>query len=369
MRIFSHDKKKNATMSFHNVGRFLGVGLLTTTLITTSAFSSPLYAAPSSKEIKEKTGDLQNEIQDLQSQLQSLTSEVESICSKTETLVADIEKTKLEMEEAQKNGAKQYEAMKLRIKYIYESGGINAIELLCSSRSMAEFLNMSEFVQSINEYDRKMLQSLIDTQNEIEEKGHTLEKQQADLNKMREQLEKKKADLESRLSTASTDLSYYKDLLEEVKKAESLVKPPANKPGTPSVTPDVEKPQDEQNKEPSHTPDKEPPKEPVQPEIPADPSNKQKLGSFKITHYCPCFFCCGAWGANTATGTVPMPGRTIAVDPSVIPLGSKVEINGHVYIAEDTGGAIRGNKIDIFVADHNTALNAGVYYADVYLVH
>lgn len=361
MKIFSHHRKKNVSISIHHVGRCMGVSLLTATIITTGLFSAPLHAAPSSGELKEKTGDLKNQIQDLQDQLQTLRSEVDQIVSQAEELVRDIDQTKLEMADAQKKGDKQYEDMKLRIKYIYESGGVNVMELLCSSKSWADFLNMSEFVQSINEYDRKMLQSLIDTQNQIQEKGEMLEKQQAKLQEMQKQLEEKRTDIESKLSSATTDLSYYTELLEEVKRAESMVKPPTAPPTPPSPTPETPAPDNKPNVAPEQ--------KPVKPEIPVNPSGKEKLGSFKVTHYCPCYFCSGSWGANTATGTVPMPGRTIAVDPSVIPLGSKVEINGHVYIAEDTGGAIRGNKIDIYVSDHTTALNAGVYYADVYLFH
>lgn len=360
MKIFSHNKRIHSTKSFYPVGRLLIVGLLTTTVVTNSLFSTSLHAAPSSGELNEKTGNLKNQIQDLESQLSSLQSEVENIVSETKSLVQDIAQTKADMADAQKKGNQQYEDMKLRIKYIYESGGINAMELLCSSKSFTDFLNMSEFVQSINEYDRKMLQSLIDTQDQIEQKGKTLEKQQEKLQKMKSELEQKKADIEEKLSTATTDLSYYTELLEDVKKAESMVNPTtppsSSHPGKPEAS------------IPDSKPTVPPEQKPVEPEKPVSPSGKVNLGSFKVTHYCPCYFCSGSWGANTATGTIPAPGRTIAVDPSVIPLGSKVEINGHIYTAEDTGGAIRGNKIDIYVSDHTTALNAGVYYADVYLL-
>ena len=54
------------------------------------------------------------------------------------------------------------------------------------------------------------------------------------------------------------------------------------------------------------------------------------------------------------------PYRTIAVDPTVIPLGSEVEINGQIYIAEDTGSAIKGNKIDLCVRSHSEAYARGV---------
>ena len=84
------------------------------------------------------------------------------------------------------------------------------------------------------------------------------------------------------------------------------------------------------------------------------------LGTFRITFYCPCQLCCGKYASGyTATGTEATEGRTIAVDPKVIPLGSKVRINGHVYVAEDTG--VRGHTIDIFVNSHEEALRLGTY--------
>lgn len=62
---------------------------------------------------------------------------------------------------------------------------------------------------------------------------------------------------------------------------------------------------------------------------------------------------------------MPKVGRTIAVDPNVIPLGSTVLINGQEYIAEDTGGAIRGNIIDMFVGTEAESEVIGVRYAEV----
>lgn len=97
------------------------------------------------------------------------------------------------------------------------------------------------------------------------------------------------------------------------------------------------------------------------------------LGEFKITHYCPCSKCCGKWADGiTATGTTAEEGRTIAVDPSVIPYGSEVIIryeNGTegIYTAEDCGGAIKGNKIDVFMDSHQAALIEGVKYGEVFV--
>lgn len=90
------------------------------------------------------------------------------------------------------------------------------------------------------------------------------------------------------------------------------------------------------------------------------------LGSFKLTAYCPCPKCCGQWADGiTYTGTTATAGRTIAVDPNIIPLGSTVYINGQAYIAEDIGGAIKENRVDVFFSTHDEALQFGVQYADV----
>lgn len=83
---------------------------------------------------------------------------------------------------------------------------------------------------------------------------------------------------------------------------------------------------------------------------------------FKITAYgADCEGCTG----HTYTGTEPQIGRTIAVDPDVIPLGSTVLINGKEYIAEDTGGAIKGNIIDMYVGTEAESEIIGVRYAEV----
>ena len=86
---------------------------------------------------------------------------------------------------------------------------------------------------------------------------------------------------------------------------------------------------------------------------------------YKLTAYCPCLYCCGNTDGITASGIKATAGRTIAVDPSVIPYGTEVVINGHTYIAEDCGGAVKGNTIDIFFDTHQEAVLFGVQFAEV----
>ena len=98
----------------------------------------------------------------------------------------------------------------------------------------------------------------------------------------------------------------------------------------------------------------------------------EPLGEFKLTAYCPCVKCCGKSDGITATGTTAAEGRTIAVDPAVIPYGSTVTLyfadgTSHTYTAEDCGGAIKENRIDVFFADHQAAREFGVQTAYVYV--
>lgn len=96
---------------------------------------------------------------------------------------------------------------------------------------------------------------------------------------------------------------------------------------------------------------------------------KISLGKFKLTGYCICPDCCGGYSDGyTATMTIATPGRTIAVDPDVIPYGTVVEIDGYEYVAEDCGEAVKGNHIDILCASHELAECFGVQYAEVFVV-
>lgn len=97
-------------------------------------------------------------------------------------------------------------------------------------------------------------------------------------------------------------------------------------------------------------------------------SQMVSLGVFKTTGYCPCRSCSAGWGRNTCTGAVASSQHTIAVDPRVIPYGTRVMINGVVYIAEDKGGGVKGHHIDIFYDTHAESKNHGIQNVEVFLL-
>lgn len=96
-----------------------------------------------------------------------------------------------------------------------------------------------------------------------------------------------------------------------------------------------------------------------------------KIENVKVTHYCCCVKCCGKDDGITASGVLATPGVTVAVDPSVIPLGSDILVDYgdgeiHYYRADDTGGSVKGNHIDLCVGSHEEALHLGRRTATVY---
>lgn len=86
--------------------------------------------------------------------------------------------------------------------------------------------------------------------------------------------------------------------------------------------------------------------------------------TYKVTAYCPCSKCCGKASGRTASGTTATAGRTVAASGKFA-FGTKLNIGGHIYTVEDRGGAVTGNKIDIFVNTHAEALQWGVRYLPV----
>lgn len=85
---------------------------------------------------------------------------------------------------------------------------------------------------------------------------------------------------------------------------------------------------------------------------------------FKVTAYCSCSKCCGKKTGITASGTRATAGRTVAASGQ-FSFGTKLVINGKQYTVEDRGGAIQGNKIDIYMNSHSEALAWGVKYLPV----
>ncbi len=92
------------------------------------------------------------------------------------------------------------------------------------------------------------------------------------------------------------------------------------------------------------------------------------VGKYKITYYCACKQCCGKEDGITASGVKAQEGVTVAADTSKLPFGTKIYIKGIGWrTVQDRGGAIKGNRLDIYISSHNGPMPYNVQSLDVWV--
>lgn len=184
------------------------------------AFITPVYATDSVDSLEESTSNLQNELNSLNQELTQLSNEISAISSQISDMTSRIREVQEELAIAKGEEIAQYDAMKQRMKYMYENGNTSLLEILFASSSMADFLHRAEYMSMINEYDRNALEKLEETQKEIAEKESQLTQEQETLVALQESLASKKASVNERISETSSELSAKSEALEAARKAE-----------------------------------------------------------------------------------------------------------------------------------------------------
>ena len=180
-------------------------------------------------ELEALKGDTQAYIRELDMQLLQLADELDQLETDIAAKQAEVDETTAHLAEAEQTEREQYEAMKLRIQYMYEKGDSSYLDMLLSSGSMSELLNRAEYIQEISVYDRDMLEKykaivadIAATKAKLEEELQQLEdlktqteaKQQSVLMLVDEK-NKELANLNSQLETqAELRAGYEADLAE-----------------------------------------------------------------------------------------------------------------------------------------------------------
>lgn len=166
---------------------------------------------------KDTLDDLQEEKTGLSSQLSSLNTQLSAITSDLADLSAqmntkqneisdkqdEIKKTQEKLDEAIETQKKQYENMKKRIQFLYERGNKYYLEILLQSGSYGDLLNRSSYIQQLNDYDEKLLDSYKAAAQEISEQKSALEQEQSELEAQQSELE----ELHAKASTQASQVS------------------------------------------------------------------------------------------------------------------------------------------------------------------
>lgn len=177
----------------------------------------------------------------LQQELEGAEQEAASLEKRLNNIVAEMRQTKQEMEtkeaeiEAAENALieahisrnEQYAQMKSRIKYMYENGNQQMLEVLLESKSIADFMNRAEYATMLSEYDRNMLQKYQKTVDAITAEEERLQGEYAELGTLQKSLSKKQAKVEKLLAKQNaevnrlaTQIDDLQSLIDEAKEAE-----------------------------------------------------------------------------------------------------------------------------------------------------
>lgn len=337
------------------------------------------------KSLESKKNDLEGYLTELNNQLSELGENLQDVQSQSDARQEELAELETQLGEAQKKEEEQYSKMKLRIQYMYENSNSSYMTLFLEAKDLSEFLSQAENMSQMTKYDRKMLEEYKKTTDEIKEKEESIKKEQKKLEKLHAESLTKQDEISAVMKSTRTQMEEYetqisaeqsttKTLLNKISaqsdKINALIKQEKDEEAAQAQKPSVQTPK----------PDNKPAPEENKPQTPQEPednsnnsqesedqnaSGEKYLGKFKITAYCngPC--CSGHSSGLTASGTVPVQGRTVAMNG--IPFGTKLKINGSVYTVEDRG--VPYGHVDIYFESHEDAIEFGRMYADVYQVN
>lgn len=208
-------------MNLHTKRRLkAGVALLCSATMT-FALATPYSFADEKETLENKTSDLQSQLAGINQDLLKISDEISDTQMRVTIVNSEILRSEDELTISQQNEDQQYENMKSRIKYMYENGNSNMLELLFSAESMSDFLNKADFIQNISQYDRDMLSELQNIHADIENQKMALQNQQTSLNNLENELQQQQAALQQKADETSTDLAQFQAQLQQIREQEA----------------------------------------------------------------------------------------------------------------------------------------------------
>ena len=176
------------------------------TLFVTTAFVTPVFAEPVNQ-----VETLENQKSEVEAQADSVNSQLVSLLVSYKALQQDIENQQVRIGEvgqdlavAQENEQKQYEDMKLRIKYMYENGDASFAEAILTATSYSDLVNKSEYVEKVHGYDRNKLMEYVQIKEEVANLKTELEGEQADMEVMAQEMQLAQSKSENQAGNGSS---------------------------------------------------------------------------------------------------------------------------------------------------------------------
>lgn len=183
-------------------------------VLAASLAVTPVFAAPDVEGIRQSKEASESALESLKN---DLTKTIENINELEGELVETGEKiaqAEADLTAAQEKEDEQYEAMKLRIRYMYEEGNTSFLTGLLESKSISEILNKAEYIQNVHQYDREKLEEYVETKEQVETLKAELEQQQAELMAKQEAFEQEKANISTMVEQKQAEIAELDEQLQ-----------------------------------------------------------------------------------------------------------------------------------------------------------
>lgn len=188
-------------------------------LIAVTCMSSLIVMPVSATGLEERKAAKQSEVNSLQSELTNLMTEMGNLEMKLLQKSEEITKAELDLEDAKAKETAQYEAMKLRIRYMYEDGNIAMIDKVLTSGSFAEMVAQASYAGSIHQYDRQALSEYQQTQVQIIDLKTTLETDMASLKEMESDLQSQQETLDATITSKQSEVANLDQQIQAAREA------------------------------------------------------------------------------------------------------------------------------------------------------
>ena len=183
------------------------VGVLAVSMVLTASATDIESMKDKQQQLEEQQKDAQAEKSSLAAKVNKLNASMKKAETEIEAKQTEIEETEQELVMAKIEEIDQYESMKVRIRYMYENGNVNLIQLFMESDSIADFFHKTESISKISEYDRKKLEEYQMTVQIVEEKELALQAEYDKLQELRTSLVKQQQEAETLLAEKSSELA------------------------------------------------------------------------------------------------------------------------------------------------------------------
>lgn len=272
--------------------------LFVVTVITSSLIVIPVLATPNINQIEQNKTETEKKLEDANSKLVTLLTDFEVLKGDIRNQEAKIALADKDLQKAKKKEEKQYKEMLVRIKYLYENSNGSELSALLGAENFGEMINQVEYMKSIHEYDRKMLDEYKKSKEKVVAIKKDLESGKADMEFMADTYERQEKELKTTIDTMKTQVANFDvQLAEAQKKAEEEAKRleqqtqqmeatlPSGKPNNKPSKPETNRPSSNNDKherpikpEPSkpQKPSESKPERPEKPSRPTKPDTNEK---------------------------------------------------------------------------------------------